>query len=364
MRIVPLLIAATTIASPLWAEDDLETLMNKTASVDPEVRDPAVTAVAALGERAVPAVLEALQSDDLFQFLGAGGVILEMEKPPAAALPLLRKDLEGDNLLRTRGAIYILKAYGPDARDFVPGLLKAVGHENLHIRYAACRTLATIGPGARAAVPELLNRLQTDAASVRGNAALALGSIGVVEGHDVVAALLEATSDRTDSVRERSLMGLGRLGPAAKDVAPDLRKRMTDSEARNRVPAAMALWRITESPDDSVEVLTALVDDIDLSFDAVEALGEMGPEAKAAVPRLEACLESEDSDLKSTALRSLAVIAPEATRPKLERLAESDDKLVRRTARQLLGIEEPEKPVEKEDEEFPPKDDATDSQSE
>lgn len=317
--------------------DDVESLLSKTESRNPAVRDAAVTAVAKLGEAAVPAVVEALKSDSHPRYAGAAGVILEMTPPPKAALPVLLEMLKSDDINRVRVGVMALVGYGPEAAEHTPAVLATLSHENMHVRYATCKTLAAIGPGAKAAVPELLDRLKTDRASVRGHAALALGGIGVVEDHDVVAALVEASADPSDLVRERAIVALGNIGPPARDALPTLRERMNEESTRNHVDLTVTVWRISEEAAEPVRVLSTLVDDLNWSLEAIRALGTIGPAANEALPKLVTCLASIDPDVRFEAVQSLPRIAPTAARTHLQRVAESDtDPEVRAMAKRLL----------------------------
>jgi HEAT repeat protein len=79
---------------------------------------------------------------------------------------------------------------------------------------------------------------------------------------------------------------LGGCGPAAKAAVPDLAiaLKSTDSEVANQ--AALALANIDPSHDGLVPILIPLLDNPDLRQNAVQALDQMGANARSAAPAL------------------------------------------------------------------------------
>ena len=103
---------------------------------------------------------------------------------------------------------------------------------------------------------------------------------------------------------------LGRMGSAAKSAVPALRELLKVSDPDTRLQIAVALWTIDHRAEEAVGVLVSLLKDSATSSQrnalnppgrfgltsstpppppcqlAAEALGQMGPAARAAVPAL------------------------------------------------------------------------------
>src|SRR5262249_42957909 len=115
----------------------------------------------------------------------------------------------------------------------------------------------------------------------------------------------------------RAARALGLIGPGAQAAVPALVEAMRDREARVRVRAAEALWQVARDPA-SVAVLAEVLRDKDLTPGdhsmAAQALGGIGPPARAARPLLTELTRAGDFDLRSTAADALRKIDPEAAR--------------------------------------------------
>ncbi len=151
-------------------------------------------------------------------------------------------------------------------------------------REGAAWTLSYIGPDARDAIPELIDMLRDD--RLARTAEMALGRIGP-DASRAVPLLIE----RFTRMGCQHLTGAGRLGfdPGAKDAL-----------VRVGAPAVPALLDVLNGPDRAMRVCAA------------EALGEIGPAARAAVPALVHELHAEKpllDDGVSGALRFHATVA-------------------------------------------------------
>jgi HEAT repeat protein len=126
----------------------------------------------------------------------------------------------------------------------------------------------------------------------QAHALLALGFLGA-DPKVVVPVLLEGLRDeRGQYNRIMSAQGLGGLGPQAKEALPDLNAALKDPDALVRVHAAGAIWKIEKRAEAVVPALTdALTGGEDRNASAgrvpaVHYLGQIGSEAKAALPAL------------------------------------------------------------------------------
>ena len=129
--------------------------------------------------------------------------------------------------------------------------------------------------------------------------------------------MVGALQDRDGTVRARAARALDLIGPVAQAAVPALVEAMRDREARVRVQAAEALWQVARDPA-SVAVLAEVLREKDLTPEdhrwAAQALGRIGPPARAARPILTELTRAGDFVLRSTAADALQKIDPEAAR--------------------------------------------------
>jgi HEAT repeat protein len=115
---------------------------------------------------------------------------------------------------------------------------------------------------------------------------------------------LEAPARRGDAVKE-----LGKFGPAAKAAVPVLLQILKGHDAATRSTAATVLGEIKSDPDVVIPALIGCLGDADLEAEAADALGDFGPLAKAAVPKLLPLLHG-DKEARHAANHALRKIDP------------------------------------------------------
>ncbi len=249
----------------------------------------------------------------------------EARKP--ARTPLLQALKDPIASVRN-GAAYGLGSFPEDARVVVPALVEALKDKEARVRCAAALSLGYMGPAARQSVPLLIELLkapfQVEEAALgyqdlgRRNAAIALGCI--TRNTDVaVKPLIEAFKDQGLEVAEHAVMALGEIGPAAKEAIEPLRQVLkNDNRARMRIHSAASLARIdppTYTKSSVAFLIKALNDKQQyVRHNAVDALQDIGPAAKEAIPALTRLLKDDDGVLARRAARAIRVIDPQAAR--------------------------------------------------
>jgi HEAT repeat protein len=158
---------------------------------------------------------------------------------------------------------YVIRSF-PDvcAGDFVPRICRrlsdalSAGNSDSTFR-SLVYALGSFGPQAASAVPDLLALMQRERAK---------------------AYIMEA---------------LGRIGAPAAEACPGLRERLSSDDDGTIVSAAIALWRIEGNAD---EVLPVMIGNLGGRYtsDSVAALGQMGPAAAEAAPRLRELLSAPE----------------------------------------------------------------------
>jgi HEAT repeat protein len=152
--------------------------------------------------------------------------------------------------------------FAPEAVDAVPPLVVLLGDREMAVREAAAEALAGFGPAAAPAVPVLASLLHAPSPRLRGLAALALREIGPASA-PALPALIDALKERDLIVRYQVGLTIAALGSAAKPAVPALMTAMD------------------EDPDEWVSIARR-----DMRRAMALALGEIGPDAREALPLL------------------------------------------------------------------------------
>lgn len=147
-------------------------------------------------------------------------------------------------------------------------------------------------------------------------------------GPEAIPALTEALAAEETAVRLKAARILGCLGESAAEAAPALNAALHDKDKDVRLAAAKSLWAVAKEAEAVVSVMVQLLaEGAAASADAgeprrqflqavIEALGRMGPPAKAAVPALRRLLKDKNRHVAESAQNTLKMIdlAAPATR--------------------------------------------------
>jgi HEAT repeat protein len=272
---------------------------------------------------------------------------MALSKVGSAAVAPLVEALDDKNADLRYGAAFTLGEIGPAARPAIGRLISALEDWHVGVRWTAADALGRIDPGAKAITGPLGRALKDRELVVRLAAAEALGHQGPGASTAVVA-LAAALKDEEEEIRAEAAKSLGEIGPRAKAAVGPLRDALRDQEQEVRKEAANALIKIDSKaavatltaairdPDAAVRVSAAarlasaspphtdtavlvLADALrdgnpDVRLDAAHSLGEIGPLAKAALPRLMDALKDEKPFVRRAAARALRKIDREAAR--------------------------------------------------
>ncbi|WP_445530015.1 HEAT repeat domain-containing protein [Streptomyces cyslabdanicus] len=120
-----------------------------------------------------------------------------------------------------------------------------------------------------------------------------------------------------DGVTRSTLKALGAFGPAATGARDTIRSLTTAADAHVRPAAVAALWAVDGDLTEVMPLLLGLLDDR-ITFrisDAADLLGEMGPPASAALPRLRDLLTHDYEWVRVHCAAALWEIGGEAEAP-------------------------------------------------
>ncbi|HSU52677.1 MAG TPA: HEAT repeat domain-containing protein [Candidatus Dormibacteraeota bacterium] len=115
-----------------------------------------------------------------------------------------------------------------------------------------------------------------------------------------------------DGRRALAARGLGEFGLATKPAIPVLLQALKSKDTILHGPAVGALGKIHGEPDTIIPLLIGYLDDNELNDEAATALGNFGPQAKAALPKLIPMLEIPNKDLHHALVGALKQIDPTA----------------------------------------------------
>ena len=172
-------------------------------------------------------------------------------------------------------------------------------HATEATRPAAVRAIGAFAEDAGPAVGEVAAALNDPNSQVRSAAAWALSQIGP-KAAAAVPALAKALSDSDPHVRDLAALALKAMGPTAAPALPELIAALSDPVAYVRAPVADALGAIGPAAGMAVHPLAERLlakDEQGLVLNSVaSALGNIGLEAKDALPALQQALEMHRID--------------------------------------------------------------------
>jgi HEAT repeat protein len=213
----------------------------------------------------------------------------------------------------------MIALFGARAKPAVPALVELLGKkDDWHARYWAAHALAGIGPEARPAVPGLIEATLDKEPLTRAKALQALEKIHPDGAVVAIPFLLKALRDRQMPLRWAAAEGLGRIGPRAKEAVADLARCSDDPDLFVRVSAAEALWRIQKN-DQLVPTLLDVMnnparDAQPARLHAAAALGRIGAESPAVIDALIKVAGDPDRNLtdRHAAMNAIKQIGPPA----------------------------------------------------
>jgi hypothetical protein len=147
------------------------------------------------------------------------------------AVPALVEAMASDNKVARQGATRSLWHMGSGASPAVPALVGALKDDDDLTRLLAVEALGYIGPEAQPAVGPLIAVLKDKYDTARAMAAETLGKIGSHE-LDVVPALLKVLDDNSDFARMKAVLAIGKLHHDPAICVPAITKAMTQGKLR------------------------------------------------------------------------------------------------------------------------------------
>jgi HEAT repeat protein len=329
--------------------------------------------------------------------LAALAELMKPDAEPARVLEAVAACLNHSSAKVRKLAVVVLgklAAKGQGVTPAVPALIRALDEtQPMPVRVFAAVGLAQAGPAAEPAIEPLCWAMNDPSAKrkppahaspagapgaasalspedvLRMNASLALSGIGA----PAVPWLRRLLRASDQAVVIAAISGLGRIGPAARDAAPDLQQLAASPDAKTRQACSAALVKITGNPAAGLPALLQDLRSPDPSLrkaslahiGELQALGESAtpsilpgltdsdPEVRAAsasalakvqadpaeiVPRLTNLLQDPAPDVRVSSAMALASLGPEASpaRASLESMQRETDKRLAAVAKAAL----------------------------
>lgn len=248
--------------------------------------------------------------------------------------------LKSDNPRARKAAARALASLRPGVKVVLPAMMHAFQGASDATVHDALEALAGFG---NAAVPELIDALKFKQA--RPYVVVLLGRQGAA-AQPAVGALSKLLNDENPEVRREAVLALGRIGPGAKAAVPALIKRFNECfdcngtecyslayalgrigspeaapvllkaiGSRDQPLAIFGAWALVQiapkDPATAAKTLPLLVRGLHASEPrfrrgAAEAIGQLGPAAKPALPELIKALKDEDASVREAIEQAIA----------------------------------------------------------
>lgn len=203
-------------------------------------------------------------------------------------------------------AVRVAGTYGTKA---VPLVLAAIKDTDPIVRNEGLQRLATLPGDLKDALPVLRELMKEASPVTRRLAVQALGRAG----NDAVPDLIEALKDADYNVKLVAIRGVRQVGPAAKKAIPQLQD-LASGGKKNLAIRREAIQTLGVMGADAVDPLIGLLkqeQSLSLKLALVQALGAIGPDAKAALPVLEGLAESPNPPFRNAVQTALDRIKAE-----------------------------------------------------
>jgi HEAT repeat protein len=317
---------------------EFERLIADLRDPNPTIRIHALRAIGRPGSAIkvpISILTDRLKDEDVHVRRSAANALSRLGEESAAAIPSLIETFTGEDKYVNQYSIKALTALGPKVLEVIPPILLLLKNERPEVRVRAAKALGEIAQQSDLVIPNLLDIARTDTQwKVRSCAIEAIGRYGP-RATEAIPFLVEALGEPlgVGHLQLSAAIALSDIGVAANTAIPALVNLLSRDEIeealsavdRQRVAelryfAAVALGRIGKGNKDSVPALIETLESIKswkvyVCKGIVQALWQLGPEARDAIPSLLRIIrEEEDTDLLWVSTKALARIEPDSAK--------------------------------------------------
>jgi HEAT repeat protein len=277
-----------------------------------EIYMPICKTLGKIGPRAqaaVPALMEALRSEDQWIALEAAKALWNIERSARLILPTLDKAFAscGETVCD------LICEMGPEARSLLPKLLDALAQDDYwDLQWAAADAIGHVASADQETMQALKKALSHESGIVRSGAANALGRLGE-PALPILLGMLAPDGDTKE--QEWVAHALARMGPPALPAVPLLREKLTSAPRGLRLWAAIALAKIA-SDADAVPALIEILEDEELADQwslACDCLAAIGAPAAPAREILTALTIIPIDEIRDAAQLAIAAFDRQAS---------------------------------------------------
>jgi HEAT repeat protein len=302
-------------------------------NADGDVRLNAVQFLGRLGTAAAPLLTEALRDKDAVVYEQAvkslSGLEADNEYLLATVAPLLQ---DSDTQVRQNAAV-VLRRCGARA---LPLLIAALKDKEAAVRRDAIWGVTNIPGDDKIIQPALVEAFADPDTYVRAQAIAGLGTIG----YRALPQLKQAVKDKEADVRLRAVEALVRLNPNFKEVLPTLLPAIKDQSPAVRLVVVAGLVRFGDAAVPHL-IEAFRDDDPEVWKQAKNALLEIEVPDKVLFPQILKALKDEDKFVRQGAVYVMARFKEDGVAPLIEALKDSDPGVQFRAADALDNIGPP-----------------------
>ena len=307
-------------------------LLKALSDPEPHLRGQALAAlgaVTAAPKLLLPRVEAALKDSAAPVRAGAFQLVPMLEHHGRALMPAVIAGLQ-DSDEQVRQAA--LQAVGPGAEEAAPILIERLANEAS--RTVVIEALMRLGPAAAPATPKFVELLPSATKELQLTLLKAFGQIGAT-AHDALPALTTAVSDLDKDVRAAALAALAAVERDATKKLPVLAAAVEDPESTVRTVAMSWLGALGEP---AAGAAPSLVKRLNVESDRGVALEALRKVKVRDVPSLIAMLKVSDGNIRVLACERLATLGPEAREalPHLQAVLQGAGERVRVQAQQTI----------------------------
>jgi HEAT repeat protein len=175
----------------------------------------------------------------------------KLQEIGAPSLPVLLEGLQAEETIQREMASTMLALLGPAAEPAAEKLIAALDDESIFVRANVAATLLQMPEHVERVVPVLAEFLASDDIEVRRMASLNLAAVEVEQARPLMPQLIAALDDSDREVVYFAVQLVGRMGPDAKAALPKLQSLDTADDPELTSAVATAILQI--EPDSSSE---------------------------------------------------------------------------------------------------------------
>jgi len=298
------------------AKDAVPALVKLANDPNGTVAQQAVATVMAIQPEAkdiIPVLMAHVDDKDYVWRMAAAADLKKIHTETAKAAAALVEMIPGAQPVFRAAVAKNLAGFGKEATGAVPMLLELLNETTIKQRIPIAEALGEIDPEQLPKAVAALEEVMKNHNPITGNlAALSLWKIDP-KNPQVMAFLQKNKQINHPAVRASTYATIKAMGPAGKEAIPLLNDGLADTNPDVRLEAAEALWAVIGPSPKIVPVLLELLRDPEtdrLHDRIVKLLGNMGAEAKAALPPLLAIRNNKLWSKRQSAAQAIKKIDP------------------------------------------------------